>query len=65
MQFTPASFGSASLGSSIQFRRTCLWPCQAPCFPELLHDRSVAGAQKAEMFQCVALAWLLTASVWR
>ncbi|CAE7594167.1 unnamed protein product [Symbiodinium sp. CCMP2456] len=34
MPFTPASFGTASLGSSIQFR-------------------SVAGAQKAEMFQCV------------
>ncbi|CAE7514140.1 unnamed protein product [Symbiodinium natans] len=34
MHFTPDSFGSASLGDSIQFR-------------------SVAGAQKAEMFQCV------------
>mmetsp|Transcript_18625 Transcript_18625/g.43540 ORF Transcript_18625/g.43540 Transcript_18625/m.43540 type:complete len:457 (+) Transcript_18625:72-1442(+) len=34
MRFTPATFGSASLGNSIEFR-------------------SVAGAQKAEMFQCV------------
>ena len=64
MPFTPASFGSASLGSSIQFRRT-RHSCQVPCSPELLYDRSVAGAQKAEMFQCVALAWLLTASAWR
>ena len=58
MHFTPDSFGSASLGDSIQFR--------PPCLARALHDfcieakhctgRSVAGAQKAEMFQCVDLA---------